>query len=68
LRQVIAWIEKKSSVQLLAIGVGHDVSTLYHRSVNITDSEQLGDAMAHELVELLGNVPTAARHPFANTP
>ncbi len=67
LRQVIEWIENKSSVELLAIGVGHDVSSLYHRSVNIADSEQLGDAMAHELVELLGNVPSRARHPFAIT-
>jgi cobaltochelatase CobT len=68
LRQVIEWIENKSSVELLAIGIGHDVSTLYHRSVTIADSEQLGDAMAHELVELLGNAPSAARHPFAITP
>jgi cobaltochelatase CobT len=68
LRQVIEWIENKSSVELLAIGVGHDVSTLYQRSVTIADSEQLGDAMAHELVELLGNVPSRARHPFAITP
>lgn len=68
LRQVIEWIENKSSVELLAIGVGHDVSTFYRRSVTIANSEQLGDAMAHELVELLGNVPSAARHPFATTP
>ena len=65
LRQAIEWIENKSSVELLAIGVGHDVSKLYCRSVTIEDSEQLGDAMAHELVELLGNVPSAARRPFA---
>ena len=67
LRQVIEWIEHKSSVELLAIGVGHDVGTFYHRSVSIADSEQLGDAMAHELVELLGHVPSRARHPFATT-
>ena len=67
LRQVIEWIENRSSVELLAIGVGHDVSPLYQRSVTIADSEQLGDAMAHELVELLGNVPSRARHPFAIT-
>ena len=65
LRQVIEWIENKSSVELIAICVGHDVSSIYHRSVTIADSEQLGDAMAYELVELLGNVPSAARHPFA---
>ncbi len=65
LRQVVDWIEAKSSVELLAIGIGHDVSTIYTRSVTIADSEQLGDAMAHELIELLAKVPTAARYPFA---
>lgn len=65
LRQVVDWIETKSSVELLAIGIGHDVSAIYQRSVTIADSEQLGDAMAHELIELLGNVPSAARQPFA---
>jgi len=65
LRQVIEWIENRSTVELLAIGVGHKVNELYHRSVSIADSEQLGDAMAHELVELLGNVPSRARHSMA---
>lgn len=65
LRQVVGWIETKSSVELLAIGIGHDVNAIYRRSVTIADSEQLGDAMAHELIELLGNVPSSARQPFA---
>jgi len=65
LRQVVGWIETKSTVELLAIGIGHDVSAIYQRSVTIADSEQLGDAMAHELIELLGNVPSSARQPFA---
>jgi len=65
LRQVVGWIETRSSVELLAIGIGHDVSAIYQRSVTIADSEQLGDAMAHELIELLGNVPSSARQPFA---
>lgn len=65
LRQVVDWIETRSSVELLAIGIGHDVNAIYQRSVTISDSEQLGDAMAHELIELLGNVPSAARQPFA---
>lgn len=64
LHQVVDWIETKSSVELLAIGVGHDVGKIYARSVRIADSEQLGDAMAHELIELLGNVPAAARYPI----
>jgi len=58
-------IETKSSVELLAIGIGHDVKAIYQRSVTIADSEQLGEAMAHELIELLGNVPSAARQPLA---
>jgi cobaltochelatase CobT len=65
LREVVDWIETRSSVELLAIGIGHDVNAIYQRSVTIADSEQLGDAMAHELIELLGNVPSAARQPFA---
>ena len=65
LRQVVEMIETKSSVELLAIGIGHDVKAIYQRSVTIADSEQLGDAMAHELIELLGNVPSAARQPLA---
>ncbi len=65
LRQVIEWIEHRSSVELLGVGMGHDVSAIYQRSVSIADSEQLGDAMAHELVELLANVPPATCHPFA---
>lgn len=65
LRQAVDMIETSSSVELLAIGIGHDVNAIYQRSVTIADSEQLGDAMAHELIELLGNVPTTARRPFA---
>jgi len=65
LRQVVEIIETKSSVELLAIGIGHDVKAIYQRSVTIADSEHLGDAMAHELIELLGNVPSAARQPYA---
>jgi len=65
LHQVVESIETKSAVEMLAIGIGHDVGTIYKRSVTIADTEHLGDAMAHELVELLGNVPSTARHPFA---
>ena len=59
LREVVDWIETRSSVELLAIGIGHDVNAIYQRSVTIADSEQLGDAMAHELIELLGRSANA---------
>jgi cobaltochelatase CobT len=52
LRQVINWIEARSPVQLLAIGIGHDVTRYYHRAVTITDAEELGGTMMQKLIEL----------------
>ncbi len=52
LRQVIDWIETRSPVELLAIGIGHDVTRYYRRAVTISDPEQLGGAMLGELSEL----------------
>lgn len=52
LREVIRAIETYSPVELLAIGIGHDVTRYYTRAVTISDVEQLGDAMARELVKL----------------
>lgn len=53
LREVIRTIETYSPVELLAIGIGHDVTRYYQRAVTISDVEQLGDVMARELVKLL---------------
>lgn len=50
--QVINTIEEKSDVELLAIGIGHDVTRYYKRAVTISDVSQLGDVMARELVRL----------------
>ena len=52
LRDVIAMIEKKKQVELLAIGIGHDVTRYYQRAVTITDAEQLGGAMTEQLAAL----------------
>jgi cobaltochelatase CobT len=52
LRQVIAWIEQKSPVELIAIGIGHDVTRYYRRAVTIMDAEQLGGAMVDQLAQL----------------
>src|SRR5919206_469407 len=49
LREVIAEIEGKSPVQLIAIGIGHDVTRYYKRAVTIVDVEQLGGAMTEQL-------------------
>jgi cobaltochelatase CobT len=52
LRQVIEWIEKRSTVELIAIGIGHDVTRYYERAVTIMDAEQLAGAMVEQLARL----------------
>ena len=52
LRQVIEWIEKRSSVELIAIGIGHDVTRYYTRAVTLMDAEQLAGAMVEQLARL----------------
>jgi cobaltochelatase CobT len=52
LRQVIDWIEKRSTVELIAIGIGHDVTRYYNRAVTIMDADQLAGAMVEQLAQL----------------
>ena len=52
LRQVIEYIERQSPVELLAIGIGHDVTRYYQRAVTLVDAEQLGGAVMEQLAEL----------------
>ena len=52
LRQVIGWIEAKSPVELIAIGIGHDVTRYYARAVTIMDAEQLGGTIIEQLAGL----------------
>ncbi|HXG78061.1 MAG TPA: cobaltochelatase subunit CobT [Methyloceanibacter sp.] len=52
LRQVINEIETRSPVELLAIGIGHDVTRYYRRAVTVTDAEELAGVMTEKLAEL----------------
>ena len=52
LRKVIAEIEGRELVELIAIGIGHDVTRYYHRAVTIVDAEELGGTMMKKLAEL----------------
>jgi len=52
LRWVIEEIESRSPVELIAIGIGHDVTRYYRRAVTIVDAEELGGAMTEKLAEL----------------
>jgi len=64
LRQVIAEIEDRSPVELLAIGIGHDVTRWYRRAVTLVDVEQLAGAMVEKLAELFdagADAPSARR-------
>jgi cobaltochelatase CobT len=57
LREVISEIERFSPVELLAIGIGHDVTRYYRRAVTIVDAEQLGGTMMEKLAELFEEAP-----------
>ena len=52
IRDRIAMVEKRKQVELLAIGIGHDVTRYYDRAVTITDVEQLAGAMTEQLAAL----------------
>jgi len=57
LRDVIAMVERRKAVELLAIGIGHDVTRYYQRAVTITDVEQLAGAMTEQLASLFDSDP-----------
>jgi cobaltochelatase CobT len=63
LRHIIEEIETRSPVELIAIGIGHDVTRYYRRAVTIVDAEELGGAITEKLAELFSEthgVPPAA--------
>ena len=52
LKKIVKFIEDKTSVEILAIGIGHDVSRYYNRAIKITDVNELGDVMISQLSDL----------------
>jgi cobaltochelatase CobT len=63
LRFIIEEIETRSPVELIAIGIGHDVTRYYRRAVTIVDAEELGGAMTEKLAELFDETATPAPQP-----
>ncbi len=61
LRAIIEEIETRSPVELIAIGIGHDVTRYYRRAVTIIDAEELGTAMTEKLAELFDETPPHMR-------
>ena len=52
LKNTVKWIENKTNVELLAIGIGHDVTRYYNQAIKITDVQDLGDVMINQLTDL----------------
>ena len=52
LKKVVRYIESKDEVEILAIGIGHDVSRYYDKAIKISDVQELGDVMINELGNL----------------
>jgi cobaltochelatase CobT len=68
LRQVIEEIETRSPVELIAIGIGHDVTRYYRRAVTITDPAELAGAMTDKLCELFAEDAPTGREPAGRVP
>ncbi|MDC3036529.1 cobalamin biosynthesis protein CobT [Candidatus Pelagibacter sp.] len=55
LKKIVKFIEEKTEIEILAIGIGHDVSRYYDRAIKITDVNELGDVMISQLSSLFDN-------------
>ncbi|MBC8304188.1 MAG: cobalamin biosynthesis protein CobT, partial [Pelagibacterales bacterium] len=55
LKKIVKFIENKSDIEILAIGIGHDVSRYYNKAIKITDVQELGDVMIEQLSGLFEN-------------
>ena len=68
LRKIIHEIETRSPIELLAIGIGHDVTRYYRRAVTLVDAEELAGAMTEELAELFEEQANTKKHEAGEGP
>ena len=52
LKQTVKWIEENSDTEILAVGIGHDVTRYYKKAIKIADVQELGDVMVNQLTKL----------------
>ena len=52
LKKTVKWIEENSNIEILAVGIGHDVTRYYKKAIKITDVQELGDVMINQLTKL----------------
>tara|TARA_Y100000590_G_scaffold139438_1_gene159685 strand:+ start:1185 stop:2990 length:1806 start_codon:yes stop_codon:yes gene_type:complete len=55
LKQTVKWIEENSNIEILAVGIGHDVTRYYKKAVKIADVQELGDVMINQLTKLFSD-------------
>ena len=60
LKKTVKFIESKSDIEILAIGIGHDVSRYYSKAVTIMDVDQLGEVLLKELSDIFSNNKTTS--------
>jgi len=62
LKQTVKWIEENSNIEILAIGIGHDVTRYYNRAIKIADVQELGDVMINQLTDLFSDKKNKTIH------
>tara|TARA_Y100000590_G_scaffold349088_1_gene400468 strand:+ start:3416 stop:5215 length:1800 start_codon:yes stop_codon:yes gene_type:complete len=62
LKQTVKWIEENSNIEVLAIGIGHDVTRYYNRAIKIADVQELGDVMVNQLTKLFSEKKNKTIH------
>ena len=62
LKKTVKWIEENSNIEILAIGIGHDVTRYYNKAIKITDVQELGDVMINQLTNLFSDKKNKTIH------
>ena len=62
LKQTVNWIEENSNIEILAVGIGHDVTRYYKKAIKITDVQELGDVMINQLTKLFSEKNKKTMH------
>ena len=62
LKQTVKWIEENSNIEILAVGIGHDVTRYYKKAIKITDVQELGDVMINQLTKLFSEKNKKTMH------
>ena len=62
LKKTVKWIEENSNIEIIAVGIGHDVTRYYKKAIKIVDVQELGDVMINQLTELFSDKPRKTIH------